>query len=193
MKKSSITGFTLIELLVVITIIGLLASTVLASVSAARAKSRDAARISQIREVQKALELYYIRSGAYPNWSGSTPRANSCFSNGDADDGVAEWSTALGVLVTNGVISKLPIDPLNKGVVGLDDSNPDYCYGYYRQNISSIWDQCKNTKTGEVYDPKDYEYFLYFSLEHPSNWNITLDWGGETIKPFNACLVGPHR
>lgn len=59
-------GFTLIELLVVIAIIGILSSVVLASLSTARAKSRDARRISDLGQVQLALELYYDTSSAYP-------------------------------------------------------------------------------------------------------------------------------
>src|SRR3990167_526198 len=51
-------GFTLIELLVVITIIGLLASVVLARLSSARAKARDARRYSDLLQLQLALELY---------------------------------------------------------------------------------------------------------------------------------------
>lgn len=66
-------GFTLIELLVVIAIIGLLASIVLASLNAARIKARDAARISAMQEMKKALELYYNDHGHYPySCGGST-------------------------------------------------------------------------------------------------------------------------
>ncbi len=59
-------GFTLIELLVVIAIIGILSSVVLASLSTARAKSRDAKRISDLGQIQLALELYYDSSSSYP-------------------------------------------------------------------------------------------------------------------------------
>lgn len=60
-------GFTLIELLVVIAIIGILSSVVLASLNSARAKSRDARRIADVKQIQTALELYYdASSSSYP-------------------------------------------------------------------------------------------------------------------------------
>ncbi len=56
-------GFTLIELLVVIAIIGVLASVVLASLNNARRKSRDARRITDLKQIQLALELYFDGDG----------------------------------------------------------------------------------------------------------------------------------
>ncbi len=61
-------GFTLIELLVVVAIIGLLSSVVMSSLNTARAKVRDTKRMSDLREVEKALALYYIsNNGTYPS------------------------------------------------------------------------------------------------------------------------------
>jgi len=78
-------GFTLIELLVVIAIIGILSSVVLASLNSARQKGRDTRRVSDIRQLQLALELAY-----------------------DAD---AEYPDALSSLATDGYISVVPTDP----------------------------------------------------------------------------------
>lgn len=49
-----------------IAIIGILASIVLASLNSARIKSRDARRISDIKQIQLALELYYNDYLEYP-------------------------------------------------------------------------------------------------------------------------------
>ena len=67
MKINKTKGFTLIELLVVIAIIGILSSVVLASLNTAREKSRDAKRVSDIKQLQLALELYFDSNGGYPS------------------------------------------------------------------------------------------------------------------------------
>ncbi len=64
MNKSK--GFTLIELLVVIAIIGLLASVVLLALNSARAKSRDAKRLADMKQVATAMELYFNDNYTYP-------------------------------------------------------------------------------------------------------------------------------
>lgn len=60
-------GFTLIELLVVISIISLLSSIVMVGLNSARAKARDARRISDLHNIQLALEMYYQTYGGYPS------------------------------------------------------------------------------------------------------------------------------
>jgi general secretion pathway protein G len=64
MKKRK--GFTLIELLVVIAIIGLLSTLAIVAMGNARQKSRDAKRISDVKQIQTALELYFNDQNGYP-------------------------------------------------------------------------------------------------------------------------------
>ena len=61
-----IEGFTLVELLVVISIIGLLASTVLASVNSARNRAENAATLQLVGQYRQALELFYDDNNRYP-------------------------------------------------------------------------------------------------------------------------------
>lgn len=60
-------GFTLLELLISIAIIGILASIVMYATSQSRIRSRDATRISQIRQIKYALEQYYLANGRFPS------------------------------------------------------------------------------------------------------------------------------
>jgi len=102
-------GFTLIELLVVIAIIGILSSVVLASLNSARKKGRDARRVSDLKQLQLALELYYDANPSI-GYPAALTAAN---------------------LVTPGFISVIPTDPGGS-------ANPNYGYmqtgsgsGYY--------------------------------------------------------------
>ncbi len=65
MKRTQ-SGFTLIELLVVIAIIGLLSTLAVVALNSARQRSRDAKRVSDIRQVQTALELGFSETNNYP-------------------------------------------------------------------------------------------------------------------------------
>jgi len=99
-------GFTLIELLVVISIIALLSAVVVPNFMGARERGRDVSRKSDVRQIQKAMELYKdtISPPSYP--ATAEYDAISCDSS---------WSTAGGELL----IKEFPCDPL-------DDSKYEY-------------------------------------------------------------------
>lgn len=59
-------GFTLIELLVVIGIISLLSTIIISGLNISRKKAQTAAAFQDLKEIQKALELYYDKYGFYP-------------------------------------------------------------------------------------------------------------------------------
>jgi len=70
MHTKKLSGFTLIELLVVISIIGILSTLAVVSLNNARAKARDAKRVSDMKQVQTALELFLSDRNGYPAGNG---------------------------------------------------------------------------------------------------------------------------
>lgn len=77
MRKS----FTLIELLVVIAIIGSLSALFLPNFMAARERARDSQRKTDLRQIQKAFELY--KQDQTPTAIPATlPISNICWSSG---------------------------------------------------------------------------------------------------------------
>lgn len=76
-------GFTLIELLVVIAIIALLSGIVLAALTKAKERAQNVATLSEVHQVQVALEYYFEAHGGYPNPNGVglyCIGSNSCIS-----------------------------------------------------------------------------------------------------------------
>jgi type II secretion system protein G len=114
-------GFTLIELLVVIAIIGILSSIVLASLNTARARSRDARRMSDIKQINTALQLYFSENGKYPEEAHS-----GCYDGWETSCDIT--GNFIDTLRTSGSISKVSFDPIN---------NADYFYAYYNYPAGS--------------------------------------------------------
>ena len=94
MRNKSQKGFTLIELLVVVAIIGLLASIVISALNSARQKGRDARRVSDMRVIQTAVEMFNDAANQYPTTATST----------------------FGSISMTSYISSYPSDPVNSGV-----------------------------------------------------------------------------
>src|SRR3989338_6269510 len=94
-------GFTLIELLVVIAIIGLLSTLAVVSLNNARSKARDARRVSDIKTIQTAAELY---------------KADNNDGMFNVTTGAGAWATlgASGALATY-LPGGMPTDPTNSG------------------------------------------------------------------------------
>jgi len=65
-SSSTAKGFTIIELVVVIAIIAVLSGIVVMNLTSMMAKARDAKRLSDMAQIQKALEMYKSDHGSYP-------------------------------------------------------------------------------------------------------------------------------
>ncbi len=204
MYKNNNKAFTLIELLVVISIIGLLSTVVLASLNTARGKARDARRLSDMKQVQLALELYRDKNGAYPSADFAYPRENSCGSSASGALSVmaTKWGSSLTALVTAGFLPSLPNDPKPSTWVGdAISENPDYCYGYSSTNSASTYHNCINIQTSSIADIRDYEYILYTSLETRPTNGYRPYWGADgspatydsSFAVMNKCILGPKK
>lgn len=64
--KNNKAGFTLIEIVIVLGIIGVIITLSVISLNSIRQSSRDTVRISDIKQIQSALELYRANIGHYP-------------------------------------------------------------------------------------------------------------------------------
>jgi general secretion pathway protein G len=139
-------GFTLIELLVVIAIIGILSSTVLASLQTARQSARDTRRTEDIQTIVEALQVYYQDKGKFPSSKSSSQQ----------DD-------FLKPLVEGGYLNQVPRDPAN---------NSTYKYNYNGTVRTSPGGACGNIAyigtwdEGELEDPDCTQYGKPVSDHH---------------------------
>jgi type II secretory pathway pseudopilin PulG len=104
--------------MVVIAIIGVLASVVIAALGPSRARARDAVRISDIHEIQTALNLYYEDNGKYPE--PDIPCCNPTLHESQSNFSpptVLAWEYLADVLAPK-YIPSLPVDPLNGYING---------------------------------------------------------------------------
>lgn len=117
MRKNK--GFTLIELLVVIAIIGLLSTLAVVSLNSARQKSRDARRVSDVKQIQTALEMYFSDEDTYPIIDPAAAITLGSDNYDCLDDSTAGFVASCGT--GNVYMTSVPADPLN---------NATYLYTY---------------------------------------------------------------
>jgi uncharacterized protein (TIGR02145 family)/prepilin-type N-terminal cleavage/methylation domain-containing protein len=171
-------AFTLIELLVVIAIIGILATISILALSNARAKSRDAKRAGDMKQIQTALELFFNDKQRYPTadeWasgqiyststnatstymqiipSAPTPADGNCSTGQNSvnyfptSDG-ASYSISFCLGNTTGTLSSGPKCLTPGGIVNVDCSTPPPCADFTLYNFTSCGDTF--TYCGESY------------------------------------------
>ena len=103
-------GFTIVELLIVIVVIAILAAITTVAYNGIQGRARDSQRVTDLRAIVKALELYKTSNGAYPN---ANPTANA--SGWEVSTTGTAATNFLAALVSTSGISKVPVDPVNTG------------------------------------------------------------------------------
>ncbi len=106
-------GFTLIELIVVISILAIIAGAMIPRVASRMAQARDTRRLQDVKNIQTAIERFYIDKGRYP-----LPNANATYGGWD----VTHDGNFIQELMDTGYLSELASDPVN---------DETYHYRYY--------------------------------------------------------------
>ncbi len=135
-------GFTIVELLIVIVVIAILAAVSIVAYTGIQVRARDTARQSDIRQVQKLVELYYAENGQYPitasnigTGSATTVRTDANCSGGTQS---ADWVPGLNTTLPQSVPNT------NKGVNG----NTTGCYMYVSDGSRYIISAWNNIESG---------------------------------------------
>jgi len=114
--KSSF-GFTLIELLIVIAIISMLSALLVPNYMSARERARDAQRKNDLKQIQKAFEMY-SQDQAIPEYPEFLPTAGQCWTTEGSNNPCPAGNVYL---------NKFPTDP-----------SPGGTYKYERLATSDI-------------------------------------------------------
>lgn len=131
-------GFTMIELLVSLAIIAMLFTAVIALVGGLKEKSRDSKRISDVREIGKALVLYADNNSKFPI---------------SVTDVIITGDDAISTLLeSEGAINEVPSDPthpINPYTYRTDSSGNTFILSFCLETdtVPNYLQGCGNTIT----------------------------------------------
>lgn len=149
-------SFTLIELLVVIAVISSLSALLLPNYMAARERARDSQRKSDLKQIQKGLELYRQDQiqVAYP---ATLPTVNDCWSSGGG-------ATCTGTVYMN----KFPGDP--------NTSPAKYYYSVNNTTLTYTLGAClENTADSDrVTCPADFQAVAGYTCTLPKKCYLVI-------------------
>jgi len=188
-KARYIGAFTLIELLVVISIIGVLSSVTLASVTQAREKAQNSARVQALRQINLAIQMYELDNGHVPLLGSGEPcgtfstvtQPTGCKAIQTATLGTNEYNNWLKLQdELSKYIPKLPVDPCGMncaGITGYTYEAPAQVY----YDCYSLGSSCNYSKISKS------DYTLYVILK-----GQTIPTGYSTIgRFFNSPPTNP--
>lgn len=160
---NKIRAFTLIELLVVVGIVAILATVGVVSFGKTRIKARDAKRKADLMQINKVLEIYLVEKEYLPRSA----------SYGEASPGGWDYSSQdingngiffLDFLVTEGVLTNIPLDPINNGTGDVFFGGIGYAYAYYCYPSGAGWSHPLSYLLGTKFE------------ENSSIWWVPGDW-----------------
>ncbi|MEN9621937.1 MAG: protein ral secretion pathway protein [Candidatus Parcubacteria bacterium] len=125
-------GFSIVELLTVLAIIGFLFTIVIGSTTASRSRARDNRRITDLKEIQLGLALYYDVNKVYPVGT--------------------DVSILVTKLVTDKYLPEIPNDPAG-GTYEYTGSATTYCLGAKLEMTSAPSDNnasCSSKPSGSI-------------------------------------------
>lgn len=124
-------GFTIVELLIVIVVIGILAAITIVAFSGVQQRGRDARRLSDVVAIKKALELYKVDTGTFPNVA-YTGSGNLDGWEASSKEAAGEFLTSLKPYGFSGGVMVDPINDATDATMTLARSNKHYGYLYYK-------------------------------------------------------------
>ena len=101
-------AFTLVELIVVITILSVLATVAFISFQWYAASSRDSVRLSDIKSMEKVINLYRLTNSKYP-----TPNAETSITYSGSTAWI-QWVFGTNSYTKNTNLSDVPVDPITE-------------------------------------------------------------------------------
>lgn len=166
--KKTINGFTIVELLIVIVVIAILATISIVAYTGIQARSRDSQREHDIKQLVKALEMYYIDNGEYPTATGSTTINTSWSTTADAS-----WQNLANSLKP--YMGTVPSDPV-KTPDGNVQAAGNYNYAYF-----SAGSYCSGKMSTHQ------AYLLLYRLEGSSQNNTLIgDCSTTPVGPYSG-------
>lgn len=124
-------AFTIVELLIVIVVIGILAAITIVAYNGVQSRARDAERQTEMKTIEKALEMYNADNGGYPTCSGTTYVA------GNAAGGCSTASLASALVPK--YLNAIPADPKSSG-----NDIYQYAFGFQKSSATTYSNNLSN-------------------------------------------------
>lgn len=180
MKKNT-SGFTIVELLIVIVVIAILAAVSVVAYSGMASRARDAQRKADAQQIVKALEMYYIDNGEYPE----ILQTGAGIAPGVANSHPAYMNT------WNELASKLSpyVSTISRDPINGDRNGLRYVYSYTPMRSNSDWPLlCEASKPRQA-------FYLTYRRENAPQENTAVGIcqnGGRTINIDHSNYVVMH-